>query len=110
MRARSLTYAPAALADIAEIHAYLSARASASVADRVIARLRAAIRARREIPLLSPPRPEYGEHCRLLIAGSYAIYYNAAPSGMEVLRILHVARDRDSIMSGVQENAEPFAA
>ena len=110
MRARKFSYAPLALADLTEIHAYISETAGSVVADRVIGRIRQDIRRRRETPLLGAPRPDFGVGCRLLISGRHAVYYSVVRSTMTVLRILHTARDRDAIMRGVQEEAAPFAA
>lgn len=60
--------------------------------------------------LTGAPRPEFGEHMRLMIARPYVLYYDVTDATVVVLRILHQSRDRDSIMRGVQEEAAPFAA
>ena len=111
MRAKRLRYAPAALADISEIHAHLRAETSLAVANRVVSGIRDDIRRRREMPLLGAPRSEFGDGCRMLISGSYVAYYSIADGEMIVLRILHQARDRDAIMRrGVQEGPAIFKA
>jgi toxin ParE1/3/4 len=100
MRARRLTYAAEAMQDLVEIRSYLSKHAGRRVAARMIARIRAAVAAARETPGIGAPRPEYRPHCRFLIELPYVIYYDVAPPVMTVLRILHHARDRESLMGG----------
>jgi|JI10StandDraft_1071094.scaffolds.fasta_scaffold805921_3 toxin ParE1/3/4 len=110
MRARRFGYAPLALADLADIHTYLSQAASVAVANRVVDRIRGHIRRQRETPLSGAPRPDLADGCRLTVNGRYVIYYAIVGENMTVLRVLHHARDRDAIMGGVQEEAASFEA
>lgn len=62
------------------------------------------------MPETGVARPEFRPDCRFVVEHPYMIYYVFAHGEMVVLRILHAARDRDSIMRGVQEEALAFEA
>ena len=100
MRAKSFRYAPEALQDVADIHAYLIGEAGSAIARRVVLRLRENIRRRREMPLSGAPRSDYRPDCRFIRSGQYLVYYSFDGETMTVFRILHAARDRDAIMRG----------
>jgi len=59
-----------------------------------------------DTPLGGAPRPEFGEAVRFVSAGRYAIYYETTDDALTVLRILHGARDRESLMRKLAEGRE----
>jgi toxin ParE1/3/4 len=52
-----------------------------------------------ETPGLGVPKPELGPHVRMLVMGSYLVFYEADTKGVEILRIMHGARDWQEILS-----------
>jgi plasmid stabilization system protein ParE len=53
----------------------------------------------RDFPESGVLKEEFGANVRLFVAAPYAIYVQVSSARAEVLRILHVSRDRDAIMS-----------
>jgi toxin ParE1/3/4 len=100
VRAKRLLYTADALNDLRGIRAYIGAQSSPRSAAKMVARLRNAVRTVREAPLHGTPRPDYRPTCRFVFERPFVIYYDFTGSTLTVLRILHMARDRDSIMSG----------
>jgi plasmid stabilization system protein ParE len=88
----------AALADLAGIRAYLLREAGPAVSSRVVARIRKKLAIIESMPHTGSLRPEYGDDVRLHVSGAYAIYVHVGSDFVEVLRILHAAQDRDTIM------------
>lgn len=43
------------------------------------------------------PRPEFGKDCRSYPFGKYCSYFRPIEDGVEVIRVLHSARDLDQI-------------
>lgn len=99
MRARRLQFSGEARADLREIRAYLTKAAGPLVSARMAGRLQAAIASRRETPRAGAACPDYRPTCRFIYERPYLIYYEYDGETMSVLRILHQARDRDSIMT-----------
>jgi toxin ParE1/3/4 len=62
-------------------------------------------RARRigEFPHAGPPRPQWGEGIRIAVHGNYLIIYRVRDETVQVLRVLHGARDLDALFE-----AEPL--
>lgn len=89
-----------ALADLADIRAYLLREAGPAVSTRVLARIRKKLAAIERMPRTGAPRPEFGDTVRLHVSGAYVLYVQVNTDAVEVLRILHAAQDRDAIMSG----------
>lgn len=84
--------------DLDEMEAWLLDNWGPSAAANVIEAVLERIAALAEMPLAGTPRPEFGAAVRFVPAGRYAIYYEVGGEGLVVLRILHGARDRDTIM------------
>ncbi len=89
-----------ALADISDIRAYLLREAGPAISTRVLARIRNKLAAIERMPHTGAPRPEFGDTVRLHVSGAYVLYVRVNTDGVEVLRILHAAQDRDAIMAG----------
>jgi toxin ParE1/3/4 len=50
-------------------------------------------------PGLGVPKPELGPDVRMLVVGSYLVFYEAGTKGVEILRIMYGARDWQEILS-----------
>ena len=48
-------------------------------------------------PLIGRLRPEFAPNLRSFIEGRYVVFYRLAPSGIEIVRIIHSARDMGAI-------------
>jgi toxin ParE1/3/4 len=103
MRRLPVELSAQALADIAEIRSYLRREAGPAVSTRVLARIRKTLASIERSPTSGAPRPEFGESARLHVSGAYVIYVQVRADRVDVLRILHAARDRGSIMSKREE-------
>lgn len=78
--------------DLDEIFAYVAAD-SLSAAERLIVRLEAAEERLGEYPQLAAARDEFRLGLRIWPIGSYLILYRTSPDAVEIIRILHGARD-----------------
>lgn len=58
--------------------------------------LRDACQSLAEMPRSAPKRPQLGPNIRMRPVGNYNIYYRPVADGIEILRVLHAARDVDS--------------
>ena len=84
--------APAAKTDAAEIWAYI-AEDSPPAADRLLDRFDRLIAKLSSQPLLGKSVEELAPNLRFIPLGSYLIFYRAIEDGVEIIRILHSARD-----------------
>ncbi|MDR3423823.1 MAG: type II toxin-antitoxin system RelE/ParE family toxin [Alphaproteobacteria bacterium] len=50
-----------------------------------------------EHPRLGPARPDLGNDLRYFPVGSYLILYRERPDGVEIVRVLHSARNLEAI-------------
>jgi len=87
---------PQAAADLAEIWAYI-AEDSPHHADAFLARIDKEFRALARKPKVGRARPELSPDVRSLPVGRYVIFYVPRTGGVEVVRVLHGARDLDSL-------------
>jgi toxin ParE1/3/4 len=83
---------PKALEDLAEIWAYI-AEDSLRQADAFAAAIDREIRDLARHPLIGRARPELLIDLRSLPIGRYVIFYLPRKRGIEVVRVLHGARD-----------------
>ena len=88
----SIVLRPKALADLVEIWAYI-AEDSIRQADAFAGRIDQQFRMLARQPNLGRERPELLEGLRSIPIGSYLIFYTPRPRGIEVVRVLHGARD-----------------
>ena len=89
-------YSPDADRDIDEIWFYV-AEDSPFQADRLIERFRSKLGHLAKWNTLGRPCPEYSRGCRSYPFGKYCFYFRPTDDGIEVLRILHSARDINQI-------------
>jgi toxin ParE1/3/4 len=87
---------PRANRDLLDICDYI-ADASRDRADGLIATFDSKFRALSGQPELGRRRDELAENLRSLAVGRYVIFYRSIPKGIEVVRVLHGARDLNAI-------------
>jgi toxin ParE1/3/4 len=97
---------PEAEADLDEMEAWLTENWGPLAAANLIEAVLQRIAALADMPFTGAPRPEYGESVRFVTAGRYVIYYEADEDALTVMRILHAARDRESIMRMLAEGED----
>ena len=83
---------PLANADIVEIWAYIADDNSAA-ADRLITRFDEIFRHLLAQPLIGKATDELGANIRFFPTGSYLIFYRPVGANIEIVRVLHGARD-----------------
>lgn len=87
-----LDVSAAAEADLAAIAEYVAADSPAA-ALRLLQKLRQKLSALAGAPGIGRARPELGADLRSLAVGSYLVFYRERPDRVEIVRILHGARD-----------------
>jgi toxin ParE1/3/4 len=85
-----------ARADLLEIWLYLAERGPA-VADRVLDAIERLLRLIALQPLMGRERPELSSGIRSFVVMSWVVFYRVRPDAIEVVRVLHGARDLDAI-------------
>ena len=90
-------YSPEAKADLREIWDYI-AEDSSFQADRLVLRFRARLEYLAKWNTIGRPRPELTKNCRSYPFDKYCFYFRPSGSGIEVLRVLHSARDIEQII------------
>jgi toxin ParE1/3/4 len=95
-----LTIAPEARQDLQEIRDRIL-KESPKAARRVIMRLRQIARLRAGAPSLGRDRPELGMDLRSFVADRYLLFYRPlkGEEGIDLVRVLHGARDIDAIFT-----------
>ncbi len=93
---QQVLYASNAQADLREIWNFV-AEDSLMRADRLILSFRTKLQYLAKWNTLGRPRFELCANCRSYPFGKYCFYYRPTESGIEVLRILHSARDLEQI-------------
>jgi toxin ParE1/3/4 len=102
--AREARLRPRALADIADCATYLELSAGSQIADRFLDGVMASLDRLRSMPAIGSPRVLPHGRLRGLrqwqIKGfeDYLIFYLPRDWGVEVIRVLHAARNRDRIL------------
>jgi toxin ParE1/3/4 len=87
----------AAKADLIEIWQYI-AQDNPQAADRMLDRISDGFHLLAKFPHGGTARPELGQNLRCYSVGSYVIYFRPAKEGVEIARVLHGARDVDTIL------------
>jgi toxin ParE1/3/4 len=82
--------------DLLEI-AYYIALDSVDAADRFIERIHNRLELLAESPFMGRQRDELAPSLRSFAVGKYVIFYRPSQDGIEVIRVLHGARDIDSL-------------
>ncbi len=88
---------PRALADLAEIWAYIAAD-SADQSDAFAALIDSKLQALARQPNMGRSRSELATDLRSFVVGRYVIFYVPHSEGVEIVRVLHGARDIEAIL------------
>lgn len=88
---------PQAAVDLAEIWAYI-AEDSPDHADAFLADIDKKLRALARKPKIGRARPELSATLRSFPIGRYVVFYAPYSRGIEVVRVLHGARDLDALL------------
>ena len=85
---------PDAEEDLLQIWIYVAQQsASSMIADRLLDRIDEKCRLLARHPEMGPLRPDLAPNVRAFPVDSYVVFYRAVLVGIEVLRVLHGARD-----------------
>ena len=88
------TVDPAVNRDLAAIWDYIAvANHSPAAASRLVRTLYGKFAMLAAQPLMGESRDDLGENVRAFVAGSYLILYRPVRNGIEVLQVVHSARD-----------------
>jgi toxin ParE1/3/4 len=90
---------PLAALDILDIWDYI-AEDDMTAADRWVDDIDAAFSLLATQPMMGRARPELGAELRSFPFGRYIIFYAPLPDGIDVVRVLHSARDVDEGLVG----------
>jgi toxin ParE1/3/4 len=97
----SIVRRPRALADLGEIWSFI-ADDSIVNADAFAARIDETFQLLARQPRMGRLRPELGDDIRSFVVNSYVIFYCPAGDGVEIIRVLHGARDIEAIFQDDQ--------
>ena len=90
-------FQPAAEKDLDEIWLTVALN-SPGVADRVIDAIRDRVAPLSDFPELGPERPEIAPGMRVLVEGNYLILYRVTEEAVEIVRVVHGARDLAALL------------
>lgn len=85
-----------ARADLEEIFDYI-AHDNRSAAGRLMQQFKERFRLLAAHPLMGQSRPELAPNLRSVTVGNYVIYYRPIDREIEIARVIHAARDVDSL-------------
>jgi len=88
---------PRAVLDLADIWSYI-AEDSVDHADRFAALINRHFRTLARQPNMGRSRPELATNLRSLPLGHYILFYRPRPGGVEIIRVLHGARNVEAIL------------
>jgi toxin ParE1/3/4 len=89
-----VTYLPDAIEDLHKIWAYVADNSqSVEVADRLIDAIDDVASTFAGQPHMGTPRPELAKNVRCFPVGNYVVFYFPITDGIEVIQVIHGARD-----------------
>jgi toxin ParE1/3/4 len=88
----SVTVTPRAATDLEEIWLAI-ALDSPAAADKLLRRIAAKLQRLAEFPDMGASRPEIAPSAKILVEGNYLILYESVGNDVEVVRVVHGARD-----------------
>jgi toxin ParE1/3/4 len=88
--------------DLREIRAYIAERGSNRAAARWIGTLRQRFRRLAETPGMGRPRDDLAPDLRSLAVGDYLIFYRQERGGIQIVHVLHGARDIEQLFQQEQ--------
>ena len=87
-----VTVTPRAETDLEEIWLTLALE-NPSAADKLLRRIASKLERLAEFPEMGSSRPEVAPSAKILVEGNYLILYEPAGNDIEVVRVVHGARD-----------------
>ena len=93
-----VVYTPEARADLREIALRIADR-NPTRAFTYVDEVEATCLRIGEFPHAWPPRPQWGDSIRITIHGNYVIVHRVRDETVQVLRIVHGARDLDALFA-----------
>jgi toxin ParE1/3/4 len=93
----SVVHRSRARQDLKDIYHHL-ADENAAAARRLLQNIDRKIALVAEFPDIGSPHPEFGPNARLLVVGSYVVLYDRLPDTVEIVRVLHGARDLSNLL------------
>ena len=98
---KQVIFSPEALADLEDVADFI-ARENPRRAQTFVEELERKARALVRVPKAYPPHPSLGPDPRLAVHRKYNIYFRIAENGIDIVRVLHSARDVESIFRAIQ--------
>lgn len=89
---RHITKKPQALQDLKDIWLYIADDNPRS-ADELLLRIEKKCQALTQFPYMGQERPELEQDIHSLVVGRYVIFYRVTDTAIELVRVLHSARD-----------------
>jgi toxin ParE1/3/4 len=89
-------------ADLAEIWLHI-ALDDPDAADALLDRFESLAKLLASSPAIGRRRPELGRDLRSFPTGHYLLFYRPSATGIELVRVVHAARDVPNLFSGVNE-------
>lgn len=89
-------YQPAAESDLDDIWLTIALN-NPVAADRVIDAIHDRAKLLSDFPELGPERPDIAPDLRVLVEGSYLILYRFTETSVEIVRVVHGARDMTAL-------------
>lgn len=97
MSGRRIVRTPAAESDLIDIWIYVASDSPAA-ADRLLDRIAERIALLGDFPEAGTARPDIAEDLRMLTAGAYVVLYRIAEARVEIVRVVHGARDATALI------------
>ncbi|MDZ8109051.1 MAG: type II toxin-antitoxin system RelE/ParE family toxin [Nostoc sp. DedQUE12a] len=92
------TFTPLAVSDLDNIYEYIASN-DLSILGRLLNRFTELFRKLAAMPGIGRNRPELGEGIKSFPSGNYVIFYRTVEGGIEIMRVLHGARDIEKIFA-----------
>ncbi|MEH2090419.1 type II toxin-antitoxin system RelE/ParE family toxin [Nostoc sp.] len=92
------TFTPLAVSDLDNIYEYIAAD-DLAIVGRLLNRFTELFRKLSAMPGIGRNRPELGEGIRSFPSGNYVIFYRSVEGGIQIMRVLHGARDIENIFA-----------
>jgi len=89
---------PQAVRDIDDIWDWIAAD-NMPAADRMAARIAGATQRLADFPDSGTPRPELASDARSIVVGSYLVLYRLGPDSVDILRVVHGARELTALLA-----------
>ncbi len=99
---KRVLFAPAAESDLEMIHDYIAA-ANPAAAAALVARLEDLAARLADAPGMGRARPDLLPNLRSFPLGSYLLFYRPSGNGIEIVRVLHGARDIPALFAAAPD-------